>query len=68
LFVLLYDIISPDQTGNPKGFWSFIKAKKQENTGVAPLRGNDGMLHSASNNKAEILFWKFWDGISPDVR
>jgi hypothetical protein len=44
---------------SPKRFWSFIKAKKQENTGVAPLRGNDGMLHSASNNKAEILNAQF---------
>jgi hypothetical protein len=35
----IHDIISPDQTGNPKRFWSFIKAKKQENSGVAPLRG-----------------------------
>jgi hypothetical protein len=34
-------------------------AKKQENIGVAPLRGNDGMLHSASNNKAEILNAQF---------
>jgi hypothetical protein len=55
----IHDIISPDQTGNTKRFWSFIKAKKQENSGVAPLRGNDGMLHSASNNKAEILNAQF---------
>jgi hypothetical protein len=53
-YVYIHDI-SPDQTVNPKRFWFFIKAKKQENSGVAPLRGNDGMLHSASNNKAEIL-------------
>jgi hypothetical protein len=52
-------VISPDQTGNPKRFWSFIKAKKQENSGLAPPRGNDGMLHSAGNNKAEILNAQF---------
>jgi hypothetical protein len=40
-------------------FKAFIKSKKQENSGVAPLRGNDGMLHSASNNKAEILNAQF---------
>jgi hypothetical protein len=55
----IHDIIGPDQTGNSKRFWSFIKAKKQENSGVARLRGNDGMLHSASNNKAEILNAQF---------
>jgi hypothetical protein len=32
----IHDIISPDQTGNPKRFWSFIKAKKQENTKILP--------------------------------
>jgi hypothetical protein len=55
----IHDIIGPDQTGNSKRFWSFIKAKKQEHSGVARLRGNDGMLHSASNNKAEILNAQF---------
>jgi hypothetical protein len=55
----IHDIISLDQSGNSKRFWSFIKAKNQENSGVALLRGNDGMLHSTSNNKAEILNAQF---------
>ena len=28
---------------------------KQNNSGVAPLRANNGIIHSDSNNKAEIL-------------
>ena len=48
-------IISPEQMTNPKCFWSFIKSIKQNNSGVAPLRANNGIIHSDSNNKAEIL-------------
>jgi hypothetical protein len=49
------NIISPEQTNNPKRFWSFIKSKKQDNSGVAPLRAKDGIIYSDNNNKAEIL-------------
>jgi hypothetical protein len=35
----IHDIISPDQTGNPKIFWSFIKTKKQEKILVLLLWG-----------------------------
>jgi hypothetical protein len=38
------DIISSDAAKNPKKFWSFIKGKKQESLGVAPLRETDGTL------------------------
>jgi hypothetical protein len=55
----VHDIISPEQTENPKRFWSFIKSKKQDNSGVAPLRGNDGLIYSDSNNKADILNTQF---------
>ena len=44
---------------NPKRFWSFIKSKKQDNSGVAPLKANNGIIHSDSNNKAEILNARF---------
>jgi hypothetical protein len=54
----VHDIISPEQTENPKRFWSFIKSKKQDNSGVAPLRGNDGLIYSDSNN-ADILNTQF---------
>ena len=49
------DIISPDAAKNPKKFWSFIKGKKQESSGVAPLRHTDGTLHSNPHTKADIL-------------
>ena len=47
------DIISPDAAKNPKKFWSFIKGKKQESSGVAPLRQTDGTLHSNPHTKAD---------------
>jgi hypothetical protein len=55
----VHDIINPEQTENPKRFWSFIKSKKQDNSGVAPLRGNDGLIYSDSNNKTDILNTQF---------
>ena len=39
---------------NLKKFWSFIKSKKKENSGVAPLLKN-GTVHSNSQAKADIL-------------
>ena len=32
------NIISPDSKQTPKRFWSFIKSKRQESSGVAPLK------------------------------
>jgi hypothetical protein len=49
------NIISPEQTNNPKRFWSFIKSKKQDNSGIASLRAKAGIIYSDNNNKAEIL-------------
>ncbi|CAG2235802.1 unnamed protein product [Mytilus edulis] len=42
----IHDIISPEQKSNPKKFWSFIKNKRCENGGVAPLRNTDGLTYS----------------------
>ena len=53
------DIISPDAAKNPKKFWSFIKGKKQESSGVAPLRQTDGTLHSNPHTKPDILNCQF---------
>ena len=61
------DIISPDATQNPKKFWSFIKGKKQESSGVAPLRHEDGTLHSNSQTKAEILNTQFKSVFTKEV-
>ena len=43
---------------NLKKFWSFIKSKKKENSGVAPLMKN-GTVPSDRQAKAEILNMQF---------
>ena len=43
---------------NSKPFWRFVKARKQDNIGVAPLKEN-GRLFSDSQNKAAILLKEF---------
>jgi hypothetical protein len=42
-----------------KIFWSFIKSKGQEWTGVAPINNKMGFLQSDNKNKAEILKEQF---------
>ena len=49
------DTISPDAKGNPKKFWGFIKNKRVDYTGIAPLRNKDGIIYSDSSMKAKIL-------------
>ncbi len=46
------------EDGNSKPFWKYIKAKKQDSIGVAPLK-SDGKLHSSSEKKAEIMNAQF---------
>jgi len=41
-------------TNDSKPFWKYIKSKRQENTGIAPLLQR-GVLHSNSLDKANIL-------------
>ncbi|KAK7107998.1 hypothetical protein V1264_015804 [Littorina saxatilis] len=41
-----------------KLFWRFIKSRKQDSTGVAPLK-EKGKLHSESQPKADILLKQF---------
>ena len=53
------DIISPDIQERPKRFWSYITSKKCDNNGVAPLRDTDGLIHSDTKRKAEILNQQF---------
>ena len=53
------DVVSNDLKENTKRFWSFIKSKRQESTGVAPLINKEGYLHSDSTKKAEILNHQF---------
>ena len=47
-------MLEEDNSSNPKKFWSFIKSKRADSSGVAPLR-RDGTLFSDSNTKANIL-------------
>ena len=47
-------LVSEDQTGNPKKLYSFIKSKKCDTSGVAPLSSN-GTNHSDSVKKSNIL-------------
>ena len=53
------DVIGQSAKENPKKFWSYIKGKKQESSGVSPLRNVDGVIHSEANVKANILNRQF---------
>ena len=55
----LYDIISPKLKDNNKQFYSYIKSKKQDASGISSLRDNQGYLHSEAKDKAEILSAQF---------
>ena len=46
------------QTNNSKPFWKYIKSRKQDNIGVAPLKKN-GSLVCDSKEKATILLDQF---------
>ena len=48
------DVVSDDQTENPKKLYSFIKSKKCDASGVAPLQSN-GINHSDSIKTSNIL-------------
>ena len=49
------DVVSKDLKDKPKMFWSYIKSRRQESTGVAPLKNKDGFIHSGNSSKVEIL-------------
>jgi hypothetical protein len=55
----LYDIISAKLKENNKQFYSYIKSKKQDASGISSLRDNHGYLHSEAKDKAEILNAQF---------
>ena len=52
------NLVSDEQTGNPKKLCSFIKSKKCDASGVAPLTLN-GVNYSDSVKKANILYDQF---------
>ena len=47
-------------------FWSYIKSKRQESTGIAPLKNKDGFMHSDSSSKVEILNHQFVSAYTPE--
>ena len=51
----MQDVVSADLKEKPKRFWSYIKSRRQEASGVAPLINKDGFLQSNTPAKAEIL-------------
>ena len=51
----LRDCISPDIKNNPKTFFSFIKSRKCENTGIAPMRDKNCKVHIDDKAKAVLL-------------
>jgi hypothetical protein len=53
------DILLGDIHNEPKRFWSYLKGKRQDSQGVAPLRKTDGFLHNDAPTKAEILNQQF---------
>jgi hypothetical protein len=53
------EVVSENQQGNRKRFWSYVKGKRQENTGVSPLKDSEGYIKSDSRSKAEILNHQF---------
>ncbi|KAL8599769.1 hypothetical protein ACOMHN_040479 [Nucella lapillus] len=50
----LEDVVSEDYRTNSKRFWSYVKSKKQEADGVAPLKDKQGFL--SSNRKETTIF------------
>ena len=55
----MVDVVSNDLKDNSKWFWSFVKSKRQESTGVAPLINKDRYFQSYPTKKAEILSQQF---------
>ena len=43
----------------PKRFWSYIKSRKQESSGIVTLKDKDRLLHSDTPTKASILNQQF---------
>ena len=46
------------EENNTNIFWRYVKAQRQDSTGVAPLK-RDGQLHNRNKEKAEILSDQF---------
>ena len=51
----MQDVASPEKGGGNRKFWSCVKNKKNDNTDVASLIAENGILHINSLKKADIL-------------
>ena len=51
------ETISTDNCSNSKRFWSYIKSKRCENSGVSALTNNNGILPNDSHGKAKNIKW-----------
>ena len=60
------DCISPDIKSKPKRFFFFIKSRKCENTGIAPIRDKNGKIHIDDKAKAALLNKQFVNVFSDD--
>ena len=47
------EVVSQDLKENSKRFWSYVKSKRQEASGVSALLNEDGFLQSDTMVKAE---------------
>jgi hypothetical protein len=50
------------ENNNSKPFWKYVKSCKQDNIGVAPLKGK-GKLVSQSKEKAICFLHSFWKNL-----
>ena len=51
--------VSGDYKKNSKKFWTYVKSKGQEATGVAPLKNKDGFIQSDAQARANIFNQQF---------
>ena len=52
-------IVSPDLTTKPKRFWGWVKSQRNDSSGVAPLKGKDGLLHTNPVERCNLLNEQF---------
>ena len=48
------NVVSSDLKQNPQNFWSFIKSKSHDSTGVSPIDGQSWLQYSDGKKKVEI--------------
>ena len=57
------DTISTTTASSSKQFWSYIKSKRKDTSGISPLKDTKGVLHNESSAKAKILNGQIFSGI-----